>query len=81
MSCHHSILKVVDPKPYHSSPVVSASLIFQNSHYVTETSGRPVPPNLIDVGGIHLKPPKGIPKVSSMRSPLEEYYILSHISF
>jgi len=51
-----------DPKPYDLAPPVNPSIIFQNSHYVTESS-RPVTPNVIYVGGIHLKPAKTIPKV------------------
>ncbi|XP_060862529.1 UDP-glucosyltransferase 2-like [Metopolophium dirhodum] len=55
------MLRVTDPKPYDLSPKVHPSIIFQNSHYITESS-RPVLPNLVDVGGIHLKPPKSIPQ-------------------
>ncbi|CAI6347086.1 unnamed protein product [Macrosiphum euphorbiae] len=50
-----------DPKPYDLAPTVNPSIIFQNSHYVTESS-RPVTPNVIYVGGIHLKLAKTIPK-------------------
>lgn len=60
---HAKIARLTDPKFYDSSPIVSASLIFQNSHYATEKSS-PVVPNLIYVGGIHIKPTKAIPKVS-----------------
>lgn len=56
-------LRISDPQPYDLSPTVSPSIIFQNSHYITEAS-KPIPPNIIDIGGIHLKPPKIIPKVS-----------------
>jgi glucuronosyltransferase len=55
--------RITDPKPYDSSPSVPPSVIFQNSYYGTEAP-RPVPTNLIDVGGIHLKPAGKIPKVS-----------------
>ncbi|XP_022178189.1 UDP-glucuronosyltransferase 2C1-like [Myzus persicae] len=55
------MLRAFDPRPYDVSPKVHPSIIFQNSHYITESS-RPVSPNLVDVGGIHLKPPKGIPQ-------------------
>lgn len=57
------MIKYTDPRPYDQSPAVSPSMIFQNTHYITEAS-RPVAPNVIDVGGIHLKPAKTIPKVS-----------------
>ncbi|XP_022164543.1 UDP-glucuronosyltransferase 2B2-like [Myzus persicae] len=36
------------------------SLSFVNSHFISEPS-RPFPQNLIEIGGIHLKPPKKIP--------------------
>jgi len=52
-----------DAKPYDLAPTVNPSIIFQNSHYITESS-RPVTPNVVYVGGIHLKPLKTIPKVS-----------------
>ncbi|KAL5234812.1 hypothetical protein ACI65C_002222 [Semiaphis heraclei] len=58
-----------DPRPYDLAPTVNPSIIFQNSHYITESS-RPVTPNVVYVGGIHLKPAKTIPKVSV-------YYIIS----
>ncbi|KAL4112237.1 hypothetical protein QTP88_016062 [Uroleucon formosanum] len=50
-----------NPRPYDLAPTVSPSIIFQNSHYISE-SPRPVTPNVVYVGGIHLKPPKTIPK-------------------
>ncbi|CAI6351195.1 unnamed protein product [Macrosiphum euphorbiae] len=50
-----------DPRPYELAPTVNPSIIFQNGHYVTE-SPRPITPNVIYVGGIHLKPTKKIPK-------------------
>ncbi|KAL5234811.1 hypothetical protein ACI65C_002221 [Semiaphis heraclei] len=48
-------------RPYDLAPTVNPSIIFQNSHYITESS-RPVTPNVVYVGGIHLKPAKTIPK-------------------
>ncbi|KAL4112574.1 hypothetical protein QTP88_016329 [Uroleucon formosanum] len=50
-----------NPRPYDLAPTVNPSIIFQNSHYVSESS-RPVTPNVVYVGGIHLKPPKTLPK-------------------
>jgi glucuronosyltransferase len=50
-----------DPRPYDLAPTVNPSIIFQNGHYVSE-SPRPITPNVIYVGGIHLKPAKTIPK-------------------
>lgn len=55
-------LKKTDPKPYDSAPTVYPSLIFINTHYITEAP-RPVSPNLISIGGIHLKSPETIPNV------------------
>lgn len=57
------LLQKTDPKSYVLTPTVHPSMIFQNSHYVTDAP-RSLPQNLIDVGGIHLKAPKSIPKVS-----------------
>lgn len=62
-------LRVADPRPYDSSPTVNPAIIFQNSYHGTEAP-RPMAPNLKDVGGIHLKPAKSIPKVSSDRDGL-----------
>ena len=44
---------------------VQPSLTFVNSHFISESS-RPFPQNVIQVGGIHLKPPKSIQKVSKL---------------
>lgn len=55
--------RVTDPRPYDLSPVVGPSIIFQNSHYLTESSN-PVAKNVIHIGGIHLNAPKSLPKVS-----------------
>ncbi|XP_022162084.1 UDP-glucuronosyltransferase 2B7-like isoform X8 [Myzus persicae] len=50
-----------DPRPYDLAPTVNPSIVFQNSHYVSE-SPRPITPNVVYVGGVHLKPAKTIPK-------------------
>jgi len=42
---------------------VQPSLTFLNSHFISESS-RPFPQNVIQVGGIHLKPPKSTENVS-----------------
>lgn len=57
--------KYYNSKPYDlmTNPV-QPSLIFLNSHFISEAS-RPFPPHVIEVGGIHLKPVKSIPNVSS----------------
>lgn len=63
--------KITDPRLYDLSPVVTPSIIFQNSHYITEAS-RPVVNNLIDIGGIHLKAAKSLPEVI-LNSKIEQY--------
>ncbi|XP_022162081.1 UDP-glucuronosyltransferase 2B7-like isoform X5 [Myzus persicae] len=50
-----------DPRSYDRAPTADPTIIFQNSHYITEVS-RPVTSNVVYVGGVHLKPPKTIPK-------------------
>ncbi|KAE9535554.1 hypothetical protein AGLY_007455 [Aphis glycines] len=55
------VMRFTDARPYDLAPTVSPSIIFQNSHYATESS-RPLTPNVVYVGGIHLKPAKTIPK-------------------
>ncbi|XP_022162085.1 UDP-glucuronosyltransferase 2B9-like isoform X9 [Myzus persicae] len=52
---------LTDSKPYDLAPTINPSIIFQNSHYASEAS-RPVTPNVVYVGGIHLTPAKTIPK-------------------
>lgn len=58
-----SEMKITNPSMYDQMEPVKPSLVFLNTHYITE-SPRPFPPNVIQVGGIHLQPPKDIPKVS-----------------
>jgi len=65
--CRERYARLADPKPYDSCPTVGPSVVFQNSHYVTESSG-PVAANVIHVGGIHLKPAADtVPHVSGPR--------------
>jgi len=60
------IRKYTSNRPYDLETItVQPSLIFLNSHFISEAS-RPFPPNVIQVGGIHLKPPKSIPNVSKI---------------
>lgn len=51
-----------DPKPY-DTVRHKPSLVFINTHFITERP-RPFPVNMIQVGGIHLKPPQSLPNVS-----------------
>lgn len=64
-ACQELVQQTIDPQLYDQCPRVHPSVIFQNSHYVSEVA-RPVTPNLIDVGGIHLTPAKPIPKVRNL---------------
>jgi len=60
------IKKYTVSRPYDWVPnTVQPSLIFLNSHFISDAS-RPLPQNVIQVGGIHLKPPKSIPNVSKI---------------
>ncbi|XP_022164544.1 UDP-glucuronosyltransferase 2B2-like [Myzus persicae] len=55
------IRKYTINRPYNwITNTVQPSLTFVNSHFISEAS-RPFPQNVIQVGGIHLKPPKSIP--------------------
>lgn len=53
----------VDQQPFDLIKPVKPSIVFSNAHYITDAP-RPLPPNVIAVGGIHLDRPKAIPKVS-----------------
>lgn len=69
------IVKFISEKPYHSiTHYVQPSLIFVNSHYITEAS-RPFPPTVVQIGGIHLKPARNISKVSTMNYETHFYMI------
>lgn len=63
---YEQALKLTDPKPYSFAPTVSPSIVFQNSHFISEMA-KPVTSNLINIGGIHLKPAMPIPKVIKHR--------------
>ncbi|XP_025198643.1 UDP-glucuronosyltransferase 2B2-like isoform X1 [Melanaphis sacchari] len=53
-------LKKIDVQPFDLIKPTKPSLVFMNTHYITDAS-RPMPVNAIPIGGIHLKPPKSIP--------------------
>lgn len=57
------MMKINDPQPYDLVDPIKPSLMFVNTHYITEAA-RPLPPNVIQIGGIHMKQPEGIPNVS-----------------
>lgn len=54
-------LRRADPRPYDTVDLVRPSLIFTNTHFITEPA-RPLTPNVVQIGGIHLTPPEPIPK-------------------
>lgn len=59
-----SEMKINNPGEYDLIKPVKPSIVFLNTHYITEAP-RPFPPNIIQVGGIHLQSPKkDIPTVS-----------------
>lgn len=62
------------PKPFDVLEPVRPSAVFVNSHFATEVS-RPVPPNVVQVGGLHLEQPKSLP---SVRDPAHNIFIHIH---
>ncbi|KAF0750695.1 UDP-glucuronosyltransferase 2B15-like [Aphis craccivora] len=51
----------IKPLPYDAVDLVKPSLTFSNTHFITEPS-RPLSPDIVQIGGIHLVPPESIPK-------------------
>lgn len=60
---HEFLQKTIDPKPYDAFTLVPPSLMFMNTHFISDAA-RSISPNVVNVGGIHLKPVKKIPEVS-----------------
>lgn len=58
------LMKYTDPQEYDLYTPIPPSLVFTNGHYISDAP-RPLPTNVINIGGLHLKPPKSIPKVSN----------------
>lgn len=54
--------RMADPQPYDTVELVKPSVIFSNTHFITEPA-RPLTPDVVEIGGIHLTPPEPIPKV------------------
>ncbi|XP_060863382.1 UDP-glycosyltransferase UGT5-like [Metopolophium dirhodum] len=54
------LARIVDKEPFDLIEPVKPSIIFSNAHFITDAA-RPIPPSVIQVGGIHLSPPKKIP--------------------
>jgi len=55
-------LRRADPRPYDIVDLVRPSMIFTNTHFITEPV-RSLTPDVVQIGGIHLTPPKPLPKV------------------
>lgn len=55
---------VVDRQPFDLADRVKPSIVFSNAHFVMDAP-RPLPQNVVPVGGIHLRPPERIPDVST----------------
>ncbi|XP_016656348.1 UDP-glucuronosyltransferase 2B13 isoform X2 [Acyrthosiphon pisum] len=53
-------LRWADPRPYDAVDLVRPSLIFSNTHFITELA-RPFSPDVVQIGGIHLTTPKQLP--------------------
>lgn len=51
--------------PYDTYEIVKPSMVFTNTHHITDT-GRPMSANVVPVAGIHLRAPKTLPVVSCM---------------
>ncbi|CAH1710816.1 unnamed protein product [Aphis gossypii] len=49
------------PRLYDAVELAKPSVIFTNTHFITEPA-RPLTPDVVQIGGIHLTPPKPIPK-------------------
>lgn len=69
--CEHAMLAYLELRlgttnpraPYDTHAFVPPSLVFVNG-YITSDAASPTLPSVVRVGGIHLKPAKGIPEVS-----------------
>jgi glucuronosyltransferase len=55
--------RLSNPQPFDRVDLVKPSLTFTNTHFITEPA-RPLTQDIVQIGGIHLAQPKGIPKVS-----------------
>lgn len=63
------------PRPYDAADLVKPSVIFINTHFITEPS-RPLTPDVVQIGGIHLTPPESIPKVIRRH---HTYIVIKHL--
>ncbi|XP_025419519.1 UDP-glucuronosyltransferase 2A3-like, partial [Sipha flava] len=53
--------RLSNPQPFDRVDLVKPSLTFTNTHFITEPA-RPLTQDIVQIGGIHLAQPKGIPK-------------------
>jgi len=59
------ILMYKEPREYDLHAYIPPSLVFVNRHFTIEPAS-PIPSNVVGIGGIHLKAPKKLPKVSAI---------------
>lgn len=56
-----------EPRPYDAPGLRHRpSAVFVNTHFITEPP-RPFPVNMVQIGGVHLRPPESLPRVSPTR--------------
>jgi len=67
--------RLTDPRQYDALDLVKPSVIFTNTHFITEPS-RPLTPDVVQIGGIHLTSPAPIPKVITKTTDLHYYQAL-----
>ncbi|KAF0721570.1 UDP-glucuronosyltransferase 2B2-like, partial [Aphis craccivora] len=59
--------RLKEPQEYDLHAPIPPSLIFVNRHFTIEPAS-PIPSNVVEIGGIHLKTPKKLPKVGTKLS-------------
>ncbi|CAI6373121.1 unnamed protein product [Macrosiphum euphorbiae] len=59
------ILMYKEPREYDLYAPIPPSLVFVNRHFTVEPASS-IPSNVVEIGGIHLKPAKKLPKVSAV---------------
>lgn len=64
--CTELKLKYSEPKEYDFISPITPSLMFVNGHFISEAP-RPLATNVVNVGGIHLKAAKRLPKVRKIQ--------------
>lgn len=65
VNIYNRLLKHTEPKEYDSHAPIPPSLIFVNRHFTIEPAS-PTLPNVVEVGGIHLKAAEKLPKVRAV---------------